>query len=203
MQFENRFDVPAAVPDAWALLTDIQRIAPCMPGAELTEIVDPRTYKGKLAVKLGPVALSFAGTARFETMDEAQHTAHVKAQGSDQKGRGGAHADVTFRLVPEGSGARVLIDTNVQLSGSVAQYGRGAAMIQDLAQHMIDQFAARLREQLAAQQTVTGASKPPDAAPTAAGAAPIAPSAAPPVQMGGVGLKILWRALLRTLGLAK
>jgi uncharacterized protein len=196
VQFENSFDVPAGVPDAWALLTDIRRIAPCMPGAELTEVVDPRTYKGKLAVKLGPVALSFAGTAQFESMDEAQHTARVKAQGSDQKGRGGAHADVAFRLVPEGGGARVLITTNVQLSGSVAQYGRGAAMIQDLAQHMIDQFAARLREQLAAEQTtVAGKTAAAAAAPN-----PIAQPVAPPVQVGGVGLKVLWRAILRALG---
>ena len=182
MQFENSFDVPAGVPAAWALLTDIPRIAPCMPGAELTEVVDERSYKGRLAVKLGPVALIFAGTALIEAMDAATHTARVKAQGADQKGRGGAHADVTFRLVPEGAGARVLIATNVQLSGSVAQYGRGAAMIQDLAQHMIDQFATRLAAQLAAE--------PPAAAP------------APPVQMGGVWLRVLWRAVLRGLGLA-
>jgi len=93
VQFENSFDVPVGAAEAWALLIDIRRIAPCMPGAELTEVVDPRTYKGKLAVKLGPVALSFAGTVQFESMDEAQHTARVKAQGSDQKGRGGAHAE--------------------------------------------------------------------------------------------------------------
>ena len=199
MQFENSFAVPVGVADAWALLTDIRRIAPCMPGAELTEVVDPRTYKGKLAVKLGPVALSFAGTAQFEQMDEAQRTARVKAQGSDQKGRGGAHADVAFRLVPEGSGARVLITTNVQLSGSVAQYGRGAAMIQDLAQHMIDQFAARLREQLAVEQTsVAGKTAAAAATPT-----PIAQPVAPPVQMGGIGLKVLWRAILRMLGLGR
>ena len=199
MQFENSFAVPVGVADAWALLTDIRRIAPCMPGAELTEVVDPRTYKGKLAVKLGPVALSFAGTAQFEQMDEAQRTARVKAQGSDQKGRGGAHADVAFRLVPEGSGARVLITTNVQLSGSVAQYGRGAAMIQDLAQHMIDQFAARLREQLAVEQTsVAGKTAAAAATPT-----PIAQPVAPPVQMGGIGLKVLWRAILRALGLGR
>jgi carbon monoxide dehydrogenase subunit G len=199
VQFENRFDVPVGVAEAWALLTDIRRIAPCMPGAELTEVVDPRTYKGKLAVKLGPVALSFAGTAQFEQMDEAQRTARVKAQGTDQKGRGGAHADVAFRLVPEGSGARVLIATNVQLSGSVAQYGRGAAMIQDLAQHMIDQFSARLREQLAAEQTTVAAKT----AATAAPPTPIAQPVAPPVQMGGIGLKILWRTILRALGLSR
>jgi len=196
MQFENSFVVPVAPPAAWALLTDIRRIAPCVPGAELTEVVDPRTYKGRLAVKLGPVALSFAGTAAFEEMDERAHTARVKAQGSDQKGRGGAHAEVTFRLVPEGAGARVLISTNVQLSGSVAQYGRGAAMIQDLAQHMIDQFAARLSAQLAAEPGAAPAGAAVSTAP-----APIAQAAAPPVQMGGVGLKVLWRAFLRLLGL--
>ena len=80
MEFDNAFTVPLAPAEAWAVLMDIPRIAPCMPGAELTEVVDPTTYKGKIAVRLGPVALSFAGQVKFEEIDEANKRARVKAQ---------------------------------------------------------------------------------------------------------------------------
>src|SRR6516164_2645175 len=84
-------------PQAWAVLLDIRRIAPCLPGAELTEVVDAQNYRGKIAVRLGPVALSFAGRVQLEDIDEANYSARVKAQGSDDKGRGAANAAATFR----------------------------------------------------------------------------------------------------------
>ena len=105
MEFDNSFDVPLPPAQAWALLMDIPRIAPCMPGAELTEIVDPQNYKGKISVRLGPVALTFAGRVEFDQIDAASRTARVKAQGSDAKGRGGANAD---RDVPHRAGRRRL-----------------------------------------------------------------------------------------------
>src|ERR1700687_2005442 len=96
MQFSNSFEVSLPPDEAWKTLMDIPRIAPCMPGAELTEVVDAETYKGKVAVRMGPVVLAFAGTAKFEERDDAAHTARVKAQGTDAKGRGGANAAVNF-----------------------------------------------------------------------------------------------------------
>ena len=95
MEINNTFDVPLPPKDAWKLLLDIERIAPCMPGAELTGKADADTYNGKVAVKLGPVALSFAGQVRFTEIDEANHKARAKAQGKDSKGRGGANAIVS------------------------------------------------------------------------------------------------------------
>src|SRR5215471_10541104 len=92
MEFDNSFEVPLPIGDAWKVLMDIRHIAPCMPGAELTDVVDARTYKGKIGVRLGPVALSFAGTVKFEEIDDANHTARVVAQGNDAKGRGAANA---------------------------------------------------------------------------------------------------------------
>src|ERR1700691_1883284 len=148
MQIDNSFDVPLLPVEAWALLMDIPRIAPCMPGAELTEIVDPQNYKGKIAVRLGPVALAFAGSVAFDGIDEASRTARVTAQGNDAKGRGGANATATFRIEPSGDGAKVLIHTELMLSGAVAQYGRGVGMIQATASQIIGQFAANLRKQL-------------------------------------------------------
>jgi carbon monoxide dehydrogenase subunit G len=149
MEFDNAFEVPLPVEDAWAVLMDIRRIAPCMPGAELTEVVDARTYKGKIGVRLGPVALSFAGTVRFEEIDDAGHSARIAAQGSDAKGRGAANAVAAFRLEPTDGGSRVLVHTNLTLSGAVAQYGRGVGIIQLTAAQIITQFADNLKTQLA------------------------------------------------------
>jgi len=191
MKFDNAFEVPLPPDAAWNLLLDVRRIAPCMPGAELTEVLDERSFKGRVAVRLGPVALSFAGTARFDEVDAQARRAQVKAQGTDQKGRGGANAVITFTMLPSGAGTRVDIATDLNLSGSVAQYGRGAGMIQAVAAELIGQFAVALRAMIARDVPLVAA---PDAMPQAA-----APPAAPPAtQIGGFGL--LWRAFLGWLG---
>jgi carbon monoxide dehydrogenase subunit G len=160
MEFDNSFEVPLAPAQAWALLMDIPRIAPCMPGAELTETVDLQNYKGKIAVRLGPVALAFAGRVEFDNVDEVNRSARVKAQGSDAKGRGSANATAAFRIEPAGAGSKVLIHTDLALSGAVAQYGRGVGMIQATAAQIIGQFAGNLRVQLERQLS----SEPPAAA---------------------------------------
>ncbi len=197
MEIDNSFEVPVPVPEAWTLLMDIERITPCVPGAELTEVVDDRTYKGKIAVRLGPVNLTFSGQARFEEMDEAAHIAQIKAQGTDARGRGGAQADVTLRIEATEGGARVLIHTELQLSGAVAQYGRGAGMVADLAQHLIGQFADCLETQILGPAQAA-ATEPAEARGEAA-AAEAAPTPAAPVQVGGLGLKVLWNAIVRGL----
>jgi len=158
MDISNSFEVPLPVDEAWKTLLDIKRIAPCMPGAELLEVVDPNTYKGRVSVRLGPVALSFVGTARFEDIDAVAHRARVKAQGTDSKGRGGAAGIVTFALSPIDGGSKVDVATSLNLSGSVAQYGRGTGMIQDVATQIIGQFAAALRTMLANDKAVLATS---------------------------------------------
>src|SRR5436190_21570924 len=175
MEFDNSFEVPLPPAEAWKVLLDIERIAPCMPGAELTEVVGKDTYKGKIGVRLGPVALTFAGIVKFEEIDDANHTARVSAQGTDAKGRGGANASSVFRLEPSGSGSKVLVHSNLTLSGAVAQYGRGVGIIQATATQIMNQFAARLKDKLAQEQPVTA----PTAAPTSAtpAAAPALPAA--------------------------
>ncbi len=177
MELHNSFEVPLPPAEAWNVLLDIPRIAPCMPGAELTEVVDDKTYKGKVSVRLGPVALAFQGTATFEGIDAQAHTAKVKAQGADTKGRGGANAIVTFGLEPAGAGSKVVVDTNLNLSGAVAQYGRGAGMIQAVAAQLIGQFAENLRAEIAASA--------PAPAPVAAPAGVAASQAAPAGADGG------------------
>jgi len=173
MEFDNSFDVPLSPPLAWAVLLDIRRIAPCMPGAELTEVVDAQNFRGKIAVRLGPVALSFAGRVQLEEIDNANYSARVKAQGNDDKGRGAANATATFRVEPTERGSRVLIHADLMLSGAVAQYGRGVGMIQATAAQIIGQFAGNLRAQLEASPA------PAPAPPLTAPSPPTVPS--PPI----------------------
>src|SRR5262252_2128309 len=173
MEFDNSFEVPLPVGDAWNVLMDIRRIAPCMPGAELTDVVDQHTYKGRIGVRLGPVALTFAGTVKFEEIDDANRTARVAAQGSDSKGRGAANAVASFHLEPVGGGTKVLVHTNLSLSGAVAQYGRGVGIIQMTAAQIITQFANNLKAQLAREGAAAAAASPPaDMQPVSAAASP-------------------------------
>jgi uncharacterized protein len=181
MEFDNSFEVPLPVDETWKLLMDIRRIAPCLPGAELTEVVDDRTYKGKVGVRLGPVSLAFAGTVKFDEIDDAAHRAKISAQGSDAKGRGGANATATFHLEPVAAGAKVLVHTNLTLSGAVAQYGRGVGIIQVTAAQIITQFANNLKAQFApagAPAAAVASATAPTPAPAAAVGAPAAPAAA-------------------------
>ncbi|MCE2494382.1 MAG: SRPBCC family protein [Alphaproteobacteria bacterium] len=189
MRIQNSFDVAVPVPQAWELLTDIEEIAPCMPGAELTEVLDGDAYRGNVTVRLGPVTLTFDGTARFDEMDSEAYQARVSAQGTDSKGRGGATADMTFRLEPTEQGTKVVIDTDLNLSGSVAQYGRGAGMINELANHLVGRFAESLHEKIA----VAGQTSAPGIQDNTAAAA------AAPISGFGLVARTVWSALIRGL----
>jgi uncharacterized protein len=179
MEFDNTFEVPLPPEQAWPVLMDIQRIAPCMPGAQLTEVVDKTTYKGNIGVRLGPVALTFAGIVKFEAIDDANRTARVKAQGIDAKGRGGANAAASFRLEPTPAGSKVLVHTDLTLSGAVAQYGRGVGMIQATAAQLMKQFADNLKKQLAASPAPAAAAAPAVSTPAAPATQATPPPTAP------------------------
>ena len=158
MEFDNSLEVPLPPAEAWAVLLDIQRIATCIPGAELTEVVDAQTYKGRVAVRIGPVAMSLVGQARLEEFDHANRRARVKAQGADPKGRGSTDSVIDFRLEPAGNGSRVLIHSDVKLAGSIAQYGRGSGMIQSVASQLIAQFGSALKAQIEQSRSQPAAS---------------------------------------------
>jgi carbon monoxide dehydrogenase subunit G len=194
MEFDNSFEVPLPPAEAWKVLLDIEGIAPCMPGAELSEVVGENVYKGKISVRLGPVALTFAGVVKLEDIDERKHTARVSAQGTDAKGRGGAQAASVFRLEPAGSGSKVLVHTNLNLSGAVAQYGRGVGIIQATAAQLMNQFAKCLKEKLAPGHPV--ATIAPPAAPSQTSSLPAAgPAAAPtakPIAGFALFAKVAW-----------
>lgn len=195
MEFDNSFEVAAPMDKTWEILKDIERIAPCLPGAELTEVIDDDNYKGKVSVRLGPVALTFQGKVTFLERDDDSYTAKVKAQGADARGRGGANADVTFGLTESDGGTMVNIHTDLQLSGSVAQYGRGVGMITDLSSQMIGQFAKRLHEEIVSQDSAPLESSGSESA--SAEPKPIAP--AQPVAVGGMAFRVLWNALVRSI----
>jgi carbon monoxide dehydrogenase subunit G len=195
MQIETSFAVPAPVDRAWTILTDVPRVVPCLPGAQLTEVVDARTFRGTAGVKIGPMQLSFAGEARIEEQDAAARRVRVAARANDTKGRGGAQATMVFVLADDGGATRVDIATDLQLNGAVAQYGRGAGLIKEVANQIVGQFAANLRAQLD-QAPPAPAAEPARATATASPA----PSAAAALAVGAPaapvsGLKILFAAL--------
>ena len=160
MEFENSFEVPLPPEHAWPLLLNVQAIAPCMPGATLTEVVDEKTYKGNIGVKLGPVALTFSGTVQFDEVDNDAHKAVVRASGNDAKGRGTAQAKSNFHLETSPNGSKVVVRTDLTLSGSVAQYGRGVGIIKATAAALLDQFAESLKKQLADPAAADQITKP-------------------------------------------
>jgi carbon monoxide dehydrogenase subunit G len=190
VEFDNSFEVPLPPAQAWPVLMDIRRIAPCLPGAELTDVIDEKTFKGRIAVRLGPVALVFAGVVKFEEIDNVNHKARVAAQGSDAKGRGGADATSAFRLEPAGTGSKVLVHTDLALSGAVAQYGRGVGIIQATAAQLMAEFAKNLKAQIAAQQA--------PATPTQA--EPIPAPAPRPISGFALMARVIWNAIARLFG---
>ncbi|WP_128378064.1 SRPBCC family protein [Streptomyces cavernae] len=149
MDFTNEFRVNLPVDRAWALLTDVERIAPCMPGAQLTG-VEGDAYNGVVKIKVGPVTVQYKGVASFEEKDDARRTATLHARGRDTRGQGNADARVTARLVPDGDGTRVTVDTRLTITGKIAQFGKG--MIQEVSAKLLAQFVDNLEEQLTADR---------------------------------------------------
>jgi uncharacterized protein len=176
MKIENTVEVDAPLDRVWALVNDIPRVAPCMPGAALTGVLDDQTYEGTVAVKLGPLRMSYKGKVTVEDVDEANHSARLAASGRDTKGAGTAKASVETRLEAAGdTHTRLHVTSDVQLTGKVASFGRGGA-INDVATRLFGQFADCLRATLEAEPSVSeGAASP--AAPTVA-EAPSEPVAA-------------------------
>jgi uncharacterized protein len=195
MLIEDSFTVRTPVERMWAVLHDVEQIAPCMPGAELTEAVDEKTWKGKVHVKFGPVQMAFAGTVVMDERDDVAHRAKLSAKGTEQRGKGAATAKVESWLEPAGDeGTTVHIRSDITVSGAAAQLSRG--LIPEVSKLLTKQFAACLEAKL--QEGI------PIEAPTADGteaAAEPAPKAAPkaPKAVGGfgLGLRALWAAIKR------
>jgi hypothetical protein len=190
MRVENAFDVPAGPEAAWEVLNDVPRVVPCMPGAELNEVVDDDTFKVTMHVKLGAVALRLASDVRRERADESTRTTVLAVRARDEKGRGGATATIESSLEPNGAGTHVKVVTDLQMQGTLASMGRG--VVGAVAAELVSRFAERLGDELRSEPA-TPASAPAEPEPVAA-----APAAAPVEAVGGFGLLVraFWRRLL-------
>src|SRR5437763_11156689 len=164
MELSNEFVVPVGVDEAWVLLTDVERIAPCMPGAELQEI-DGEEYRGIVKVKVGPITAQYKGKATFVEKDDAAHKAVLRAEGRDTRGQGNANATITATLVSQDGGTKVTVVTDLAITGRAAQFGRG--VMADVSTKLLGQFVSCL------EKNVLGAGAAASATPaTAAEAAP-------------------------------
>ncbi len=200
MLIENEFTVTAPMDDLWAHLLDVERIAPCMPGAELTETVDERTWKGNLKARFGPVTMSFAGTVAMESREDETHRVVLKARGMEQKGKGAAEATVTSWLEagPADGQTTVKMQAQIVLTGAAAQLSRG--LLPEISKKLTQEFADCLQASMAAggaeaAPALGGAGGP--AAPEAGGVPAPRPTAKP-VSGIRLGLSAIW-AMIRNL----
>ena len=170
MELHHEFTVPVAAADAWRILTDLERLAPCLPGAQLTE-VEGEVFRGQVKVKVGPIVAQFKGQASFVTRDDTAYTASLKAEGRDTGGKGNAAATITAMLVPTGpTSAKCTVDTDLNITGKVAQFGRGA--LADVSDKLLLQFVDNLNKLIASG----AASAPTTATQAAASVATSAPT---------------------------
>jgi hypothetical protein len=146
MLIKNDFEVAEPVEKVWQFFQNIPQVAACLPGAELTEDLGGENYKGRVAVRMGPVKLQFAGTADITERDEAANRVVVHASGADERGRGQASMVVTATLARAGRGTRVDVTQDLQLSGAAAQYGRG--MITDVTSVLMRDFSANMQDRI-------------------------------------------------------
>ncbi|MGQ0831314.1 MAG: SRPBCC family protein [Microthrixaceae bacterium] len=202
MKLTNDFRVALPVEQAWAVLTDLERIAPCMPGAQLQE-VEGDEYRGIVKIKVGPITAQYKGKATFLSQDSAAGIAVLRAEGRETRGQGSASADITATLIADGDGTAVSLVTDLTITGKVAQFGRG--VLADVSAKLLDQFVESLeRTVLAGDQEESAAPEPAAPQPEAAAAPPIveapsairridAPEAAPVDLLGTAGSPVAKR----------
>ena len=226
MKLEQSFEVAAPIDQVWHALNDLERVAPCLPGAAITDHDDDGTYHGTFQVKLGPTTASYRGTIKIENADESTHTATLKARGTDKRGQGGANATIVNTLSEHDGGTKVEALTDFTITGRLARFGRGG-MMEDISNRLMRDFATCLSSRLADAPTapsgeeVAKGDAPPEAvaaaapqegadseSPGAATTAPPRPPTPPPAQpqaakpVGGIGLffSVLWERIRRRFG---
>jgi len=190
MQIENSFAVKAPPDRVYEFLLDVNNVVSCVPGAELSEVVDPNTFKGKVRIKVGPVTVSYNGTARITSRDAETRTATLEAEGRETTGSGSAQATTVMAVAAEGEGSMVTLTTDFTVVGRVAQFGRG--IMEDVSRHLVGQAAACIQSKLEAPPP--GAASSADAAApgadasSAASATTLPPPAAEPAALDAMAL---------------
>ena len=190
MQIDNTFTVHAPIQDVWTYLLDVEKVAPCMPGAELTETIHEQAWKGKVNIAFGPVKLAFAGTVEMQERDDAAHRVSLHAKGTEQKGKGAANATVTSWLEKADDGTIVQMQADITLTGAAAQLSRG--LLPEISKKLTQQFADCLEANMNAEAAAATA---PVAPTEAAAPAPVAVAAKP---VGGIGLGVaaVWATIV-------
>jgi uncharacterized protein len=178
MQLENSFQVSAPPDRVFAYLLDINKVVGCVPGAELSEVVDPSTFKGKVKVKVGPITVAYSGTARISERSDADRTATLTAEGRETTGPGSARATAQMFVVAADDGSTVRIVTEYHIAGRVAQFGRG--VMEDVSRRLVNEMATCIKANVETANPPAQASAP-AGSPPAGGAQPAAPSPAPAV----------------------
>jgi uncharacterized protein len=226
MKLEQSFEVAAPIDQVWTALNELERVAPCLPGAAITDHDEDGTYHGTFQVKLGPTTASYRGTIKIESADETTHTATLKARGTDKRGQGGANATIVNTLSEHDGGTRVEAVTDFTITGRLARFGRGG-MMEDISNRLMRDFATCLSSRLAdaptapsGEEVSTGEAAPeavaaadpqegadsetpggpPPTRPQPAPSPPAQPVAAKPV--GGIGLffSVLWERIRKRFG---
>jgi uncharacterized protein len=209
VEIENQFEVTAPPDRVYSFLLDVNRVVTCMPGAELSEVVDPTTFKGKVRIKVGPITVSYNGTASISERDEAARTATLQADGRETSGPGSARATARMSVTDAGGGtSTVRLVTDFTVAGRIANFGRG--VMEDVSKRLVSQMADCIKANLETAQE-TAEEPAPQAAPAAAeggtpaptAPAPAAPAtAAParPVNALGLFFSVLWGRIRRLFG---
>jgi uncharacterized protein len=219
MKMEQSFEVQAPLDQVWSALIDLERVAPCLPGAAITGRDEDGTYRGSFSVKLGPMTASYNGKIKVEDADEASHTATLKANGTDKRGQGGAHATIVNTLSERDGVTVVDAVTEFNITGRLAQFGRGGIM-EDVSNRLMRDFATCLSQRLGEGASAAAAAPEPEAPsgaevtageapPEAVAAAPPSPStpppaatppAAAPVKGFSLFFSVLWGRIKRLFG---
>ena len=206
MKLEQTFEVQAPLEQVWAALLDLERVAPCLPGASITGHDEDGTYRGTFSVKLGPMTAAYNGSIKVDEVDEAAHRATLKAKGTDKRGQGGANATIVNTLSAHDGGTRVEAVTDFTITGRLAQFGRGGIM-QDVSNRLLRDFATCLSTRLAdapaaapepvapSGAEVTAGDAPPEAVAAAASTPPPPPPPAEPLKGGSLFFSVLWERI--------
>jgi carbon monoxide dehydrogenase subunit G len=199
MQLENSFAVGAPPERVFAYLLDVNKIVGCVPGAELSEVVDPTTFKGKVKVKVGPITVAYNGTAKIADRNDSERTATLEAEGRETTGPGSARAKAHMSVLPEGAGSVVKIVTDYSVAGRVAQFGRG--VMEDVSRRIVNEMAACIKANVEAGEPGGGAGGDTDGDGGGPGAgindraATSPPATARPINAFGLLFSVLWARL--------
>src|SRR3954447_87381 len=175
MKLENEFTVPASIDQACAVLLDVPRVAPCLPGATVEPGGEDGEFKGAMKIKIGPITASYKGTVKIQEADEAAHRVAMRAQAKDARGQGTAAATITSTMEEVADGTKISVVTDMRVTGPAAQFGRG--VMQDVSAKLMTRFADCLAEQMQSSPDVTTTGEEPEAAPPAAETETAAPTA--------------------------